>query len=163
MILFKDVKQNYPVYILDTNEMTFTQGKATAVSFPQLKMNPQSGRMESMVDVTVEANGTSATYSIPENLSITYAGNIVLATEKGGIASEVEAQKVNAEQALKAAERAKVVIEKAPDLLAELNPKYKAEQQTEKRFSKMENSISEMQEMMKQQQEMISKFIKELK
>ena len=28
MMLFKDIKQNYPVYILDKQEMTFKQGIA---------------------------------------------------------------------------------------------------------------------------------------
>lgn len=34
MLLFKDIKQNYPVYILDTQEFNIVQGKATQVSFP---------------------------------------------------------------------------------------------------------------------------------
>lgn len=163
MILFKDIKQNYPVYILNTQDMTLSQGKATAVSFPRMEMNRQSGRMENLIDITVEADGKSATYSIPESLSITYAGNIVLATEKAGLASEVEAQKTRAEQAMKAAERAKMVMEKAPDLLAELDPKAKADQQNEQRFSKMETTISEMEKTMRKQQEMIANFIKEFK
>lgn len=35
MLLFKDIKQNYPVYILDTQEFSLIQGKATQVSFPR--------------------------------------------------------------------------------------------------------------------------------
>lgn len=38
MLLFKDIKQNYPVYILDTQEFSLIQGKATQVSFPRLEM-----------------------------------------------------------------------------------------------------------------------------
>lgn len=37
MLLFKDIKQNYPVYILDTQEFSLIQGKATQVSFPRLE------------------------------------------------------------------------------------------------------------------------------
>jgi len=29
MLLFKEIKQNYPVYILDTQELELTQGKVT--------------------------------------------------------------------------------------------------------------------------------------
>ena len=34
-----------------------------------------------VVDVTIELNSKTATYTIPENLSITYAGDIVLSTD----------------------------------------------------------------------------------
>lgn len=98
MLLFKDIKQNYPVYILDTQEFSLIQGKATQVSFPQLEMNQKTGKTEMVVDVTIEANGKMATYAIPESHSVTYAGHLVLSTEKSGLASEVEAQKANGQQ-----------------------------------------------------------------
>jgi hypothetical protein len=103
MILLKDIKQNYPVYILDTQEFDIIQGKATQVSFPRLEMNQKTCKTEMVVDVTIEANGKIATYTIPENHSVTYAGHLVLATEKPGLASEVEAQKASAEQVLASA------------------------------------------------------------
>lgn len=44
MMLFKDIKQNYPVCILDKQEMTFKQGKVTNVSLPTIpKMTMQFG------------------------------------------------------------------------------------------------------------------------
>ena len=112
MILFKDIKQNYPVYILDTQEFDIIQGKATQVSFPRLEMNQKTGKTEMVVDVTIEANGKIATYTIPENHSVTYAGHLVLATEKPGLASEVEAQKASAEQVLASASKAQNIIKK---------------------------------------------------
>ena len=112
MILFKDIKQNYPVYILDTQEFDIIQGKATQVSFPRLEMNQKTGKTEMVVDVTIEANGKIATYTIPENHSVTYAGHLVLATEKPGLASEVEAQKASAEQVLASASKAQKIIKK---------------------------------------------------
>lgn len=68
MILFKDIKQNYPVYILDTQEFDIIQGKATQVSFPRLEMNQKTGKTEMVVDVTIEANGKIATY-IPKHVT----------------------------------------------------------------------------------------------
>ena len=154
MLLFKDIKQNYPVYILDTQEFSLIQGKATQVSFPRLEMNQKTGKTE------IEANGKMATYAIPESHSVTYAGHLVLSTEKSGLTSEVEAQKANAEQVLASASKAQNIIDKAPSLLAELNPMYKEKQETEQRFGKIEGSIGEMKELMKKQQEMMENFIK---
>ena len=112
MLLFKDIKQNYPVYILDTQEFSLIQGKATQVSFPRLEMNQKTGKTEMVVDVTIEANGKMATYAIPESHSVTYAGHLVLSTEKSGLTSEVEAQKANAEQVLASASKAQNIIDK---------------------------------------------------
>lgn len=160
MLLFKDIKQNYPVYILDTQEFSFVQGKASQVSFPRLDMNQKTGKTEMVVDVTIEANGKTATYTIPENHSVTYAGHLVLATEKAGLVGEVEAQKANAEQVLASAAKAQNIIDNAPALLAELNPIYREKQETEQRFGKIEKSINGMEELMKKQQEMMEAFIK---
>lgn len=55
MLLFKDIKQNYPVYILDTQEFSLIQGKATQVSFPRLEMNQKTGKVTNG-DVTYLAN-----------------------------------------------------------------------------------------------------------
>jgi hypothetical protein len=159
-MLFKDIKQNYPVYILDKHEFQITQGKATAVSFPRMEVNQKTGRTEMVVDVTVEVDGKTATYAIPENLSVTFAGNLVLSTDKQGLTGEVEALVANAEQIIASVPRANKIKAEAPAMLASLNPVYKEKQETEQRFGKIEGSISEMKELMKQQQEMMTNFIK---
>lgn len=159
-MLFKEIKQNYPVYILDKQEFQIIQGKATAVSFPRVEMNQKTGRTEMVVDVTVEANGKTATYSIPENLSVTFAGNLVLSTDKQGLTGEVEAMVANADQILASVQQAQKIKDTASAILADLNPVYKEKQETEKRFGKIEGSISDMKDMMQKQQKMMEEFIK---
>ena len=148
MLLFRDLKQNYPVYIFDNQEFVLTQGKAVEVGFPRLEMNPKTGKSEMVIDIAIEANGKKATYAIPENTSITWAGNLVLSTDKAGLVSEVEAAVERAKQVIAAAPNAQKIIDKSVSLLSELNPVYKEKQETEQRFSKIENSISRMEEMM---------------
>lgn len=58
------------------------------------------GQSQMVVDVTIEANSKTATYSIPENLSVTYAGDVVLSTDKQGLIAEVEQMKNTAERYL---------------------------------------------------------------
>ena len=148
MLQFKDIKQNYPVYILDKQDFRVIQGKATAVSFPRVEMNQKTGRSEAVIEVTVEADGKTATYTIPENLSVTFAGNLVLSTDKMGLTGEVEAMVASADQIISSVPHAKKIKEHAGTLLAELNPAYKAKQETEQRFGKIEGSIAELKEMM---------------
>jgi hypothetical protein len=145
---FKDLKQNYPVYILDKQTLTLTQGKAVAVGFPRMEMNPAAGKSGMVVDVSIVADGKTANYVIPENLSVTYAGNLVLSVDRQGLAGEVESMKVTAEQAIASLEQQKQILEKSTTLLAELNPTYREKQETEQRFSKIEASMGELKDML---------------
>lgn len=141
---FKDVKQSYSVYILNKQTMTIEGGKVMSVGFPHMDLNSKPTQM--VVDVTIESSGKTATYTIPENLSVTYAGDIVLSTDKQGLLYEVEAMKNSAEKVLESVPRQKEIIDKATSLLSELNPVYKEKQENEQRFSKMESSISRLEQ-----------------
>lgn len=146
-MLFKDIKQNYPVFILNKQDVTFSQGKVTSVSLPHMDNSNPMVMGKSVIDVAIETEGKSATYAIPENLSIVYAGDIVLSTDRDGITREVEAMKASAEQAIKNVERQKMIVEKSTSLLTELNPVFKERQENEQRMTKMENSIEELKNM----------------
>ena len=146
---FKDIKQNYPVHILDKQNITYTPGKVVSVSFPHMDNSSPMTMGKTVVDVVIEAAGKSATYTIPENMNIAYAGDLVLSTDKEGIIREVEAMKNTSEQYLKGIERTQEVLEKSTSLLAELNPEIKAKQENEQRLSNLENSMQELKEMMK--------------
>ena len=162
-MLFKDIKQNYPVYILDKQDLSVIQGKATSVSFPRMDMNPKIGKTEMVVDVTIEVNGKTGTYAIPENLSVTYAGNLVLSTDKQGLSGEIEAMKNNAEQILASVDRQKEILNKASSLLTELNPVYREKQETEKRFGVIETQVSEVKKSVDEIKDLVTSFLKEFK
>ena len=86
-MLFKDIKTGYPVYFLDKNDTTFYQGKVVSVAVPRYD-TPQpfcQGQQNGLVvDVTIEAKGTTKTYTIPETATVTYAANLILSTDKEG-------------------------------------------------------------------------------
>lgn len=160
---FKDIKQNYPVYILNKQDLSLIQGKAMSVSFPRMEVNQKTNKTEMVVDVTIEADGKTATYTIPESLSVTYAGNLVLSTDKTGLAGEIEAMKSIAEQVLASVDKQKEILKKSSSLLAELNPVYREKQETEKRFNAIEGTVTEMKGSIDELKGMITNFIKELK
>lgn len=142
-MLFKDIKQNYSVHILDKDKLTLSDGKAITVGFPRYDLTAKS----TVVDITVDVNGSTATYAIPESLSVTYAGNLVLSTDKEGLVREIEAMKTSAEQILASVDHQKEVIEKSSALLSELNPQFKEKQETEKRFANIESSVHKIEEL----------------
>lgn len=142
-MLFKDIKQNYSVYVLDKDKLSLSDGKAITVVFPRYDLTAKT----TVVDVTVDVSGKTATYAIPENLSVTYAGNLVLSTDKEGLVREVEAMRTSAEQIIASVDHQKEVIEKASVLLSELNPQFKEKQETEKRFANIESSVHKIEEL----------------
>lgn len=159
-MLFKDIKQNYPIHIFNKQDFRYTQGKATAVSFPKLEINPDTGKPEMMVSITIEAEGKTATYAIPENLSVSYANGLVFATDKSLLLAEAKSVKANAEQIIASVPKAQKIIDNAPAVFAELDSSFKEKQETEQRFGKIEGSISEMKGLIQSQQKMLEDFIK---
>lgn len=144
-MIFRDIKQGYPIYILNKHELTISHGKVASAGFPRLDTNPMTGKTEMVVDVTVDdGSGKTGSYVIPEGLSVTYAGDLVLSTEKSGLSGEVEAMRSAAEQALASVDRQREIVDKAGALLSELNPAYREKLENDKRFDALEGSVGEL-------------------
>ena len=143
---FKELKQGYPVYILDKEKLTVKQGKVVNVSFPRIDNQPTGRQM--VVDITLEQNGKNAVYTMPEDAAVVYANNLVLSTEQHCLAVEVEKMKADAERVLATVETQKEIIEVADDLLAQLNPSFKEKKETEQRFEKIESRLDKLIQLM---------------
>lgn len=173
---FKDIKPNFPIYILDKSSVELIKGKVTATTFPRPDTTQQNtnsmpngnygtvvppfgqNNQRMVIDLTIEAGGRSATYTVSDSASVNYAGNLIIATEPSLLASEVEAIYNTAEQGL-APERIKQLEQqrdKSKSLLAEINPTFKQQQEYDNRFKNLEGSVDELKELMKN-------FIKEFK
>ena len=52
---FKDVKQNYSIYILNKQDISITDGKVISVGFPHMDLNnkPTIGQSQMVIDVTI--------------------------------------------------------------------------------------------------------------
>lgn len=158
-MLFKDLKTGYQVYILHKGvNLKVNVGKVTAVSssrFPQTQGNFQT--MQMVVDVTIEEDGASKTYTIPDSLTVTYAGNdLVIATERSGVLKEVETIKTQNEDELGRIETRRKIVSECERILTEWNPQFKEKRETEERFAKLETSMTDLKSM-------LSGLIKELK
>lgn len=92
------------------------------ISTFRLEYKANNGLVTNGCRCNIEANSKTATYSIPENLSVTYAGDVVLSTDKQGLMAEVEQMKNTAEKILESVPKQKEVVDKTTVLLSELNP-----------------------------------------
>ena len=99
-----------------------------------------------IVDIDLNIEGKTVSYSIPENLDITYTNTgLVLATDPNKLINEVNLLNQEAKDQLAKKEYYENIINKTPDLLAELNPQLKEKQETDRRLNLMESSMSTMQ------------------
>ena len=156
-MLFKDLKIGYPVYIFHKDgEKRITQGKVTAISPSRLPQTPSIQTMQLVVDVTIDDGGSSRTYAIPDNTSVTYTNGLVLSTDRDGVIREVEILRNQCAEELAKIEEYRKSVSECEKILTEWNPVFREKRETEERFSKLETSMSDLKSMM-------SGLIKELR
>lgn len=156
-MLFKDLKIGYPVYIFHKDgEKRITQGKVTAISPSRLPQTPSLQTMQLVVDVTIDDGGSSRTYAIPDNSSVTYSNGLVLSTDREGVIREVEILRNQCADELAKIEEYRKSVSECEKILTEWNPVFREKRETEERFSKLETSMSDLKSMM-------SGLIKELR
>lgn len=155
-MLFKDLKPGYPVYMLIKEDgIKSVLGKVINVSKPYLP-TMQQGQMNAAytaqmgVDVTIEAEGKTKTYFIPETLSVTYTNNnnIVISTDKEGILKDVEATKNQSLEIVNSVEKHKTIVEGCDRILEEWNPAFAEKKEQEKRISGLENEVKGLSKML---------------
>lgn len=151
---FKDVKQGQPIFILDKSEMKIIQGKVVNNIY-HVDSNNNFGSVFTQQsntmcrDITIESNGKSNIYVIPESLETTKAGNIVLSTNSEALIKEVNNICDDAKEKLANREYYQMVVDKTPELLVTLNPALKKEQETETRLKAVEGSVQEVRDLVK--------------
>jgi len=151
-MLFKDMKPGYPVYLLDKENMKAATGKIVNIGqphFPSPAGNiPQTAQM--FVDVTVESDKQTRTYSIPDTLSVTYAGALVLSTDREGILRDVEAMKSRSEEALNEVGRHRNTIAECDRILEEWNPAFAEKKRQDERISGLETEVKGLGSMLRE-------------
>lgn len=166
MLQFKDVKQNSNIYILNKNTVEVTAGKVSSASFPKMEYNPQTRQQQMMITFSIEANGKSSTYVIPESATAVTAGDLVIAAEREGLLHDVESLNSASDQFLNSVdnlvEHHRMVKQRAASLLSELNPIYREKQETEKRFNNIEDRFNNFERKVDGMSQMLESFIKKM-
>lgn len=148
-MLFKDLKSGYPVYFLDREVIKAYQGKVISISVPRYDMQKNNVNAPMVVDVTIDADGQTRTYTISENATTTYAGHIVLSTERDGIIREVEAMKAQKEDAIAQEEKNHEELSRMIILLEEWNPALAEKRKQDERINTIEQEVKNIGQQLK--------------
>ena len=149
-MLFKELKSNYPIFLLDRATLSFEQARVMNVqpNYQSVNMN----RIE--VNVTIQnKEGKQNTYAVADSEQSAYAGNLFISTSKDSIINEVNALKNASEEVLSKVEEHKQTVEKCKNLLAELDTTFRDQQKTNERLNQMENKLDEIFKFVKSQKQ----------
>lgn len=149
-MLFKELKSNYPIFLLDRATLSFEQARVMNVqpNYQSVNMN----RIE--VNVTIQnKEGKQNTYAVADSEQSAYAGNLFISTSKDSIINEVNALKNASEEVLSKVEEHKQTVEKCKNLLAELDTSFRDQQKTNERLNQMESKLDEIFKFVKSQKQ----------
>lgn len=145
---FKELKQGYSVYILDKDDMSVKQAKVVNVSTPHIDKKTFELGAALVVDVMLDVDGVTSTYTLKEDTETGYAQSTVITTDKQAVIREVEVVKTQSEDALSQVDVHKDRLQKCNDILAEYNPAIREKREIDERFGKLEGSIDELKAML---------------
>lgn len=140
-MLFKDLKQGQTIYAIDRKNAEYIEGRVEETpSLPHY-----DNRQPTMtVDVKLSLKGEQRVYSIPENLSVTYAGDLCIATDQKDLISIVKDMEKKADEAIADYPRQKEVKDKCKKLALDLDPSLKARMESEDRLNRLEEKQEKM-------------------
>lgn len=144
---FKEINKGSLVYMLDKSTMTVTKGNVQAVSLPRYDMNSTSPSSLGMViDVTIQADGNSGQYVVKDTAETVYAndGCLLITPNINNVLTELRYIKAQSEDVISSVDKHKDTVDKCSKLLEELDPVFKKDQVTEKRFAEIEQAISKL-------------------
>lgn len=165
--MLSGLRTGVPVYVLYKNEPRFAVGKVAQVSnqYPpqfnfQQPLNP--GNMGMMVDLSIEVDGKTETYpKIPINSTIAEFPDkgVILSETRDGIVNEVNVIRNASQTAIDQVDVHKRIIESCDQLLLDLNPQLKHEQEQAGKIARLEERLAGMSDQIAALTGMLSKSL----
>lgn len=152
--MFKDLKPGLQMLILDKSAtpMKCHSGKVVKVSMPRVEMPKMDGSVpfpsfqmqDRVVDLTVEYDGKTSTFVVPENSNVAYGDAVTLACTEEPIVNEVKSRMKESADIVDSYEYHKANIEECKSILATISPQYAETKQQDKRMTALEGELAEI-------------------
>ena len=165
--MLSGLRQGTPVYVLYKNEPRFAVGKVAQVSnqYPpqfnfQQPINPNT--MGMMVDLSIEVDGKTETYPrIPINSSIAEFPDkgVILSETRDGIVNEINVIRNASQTAIDQVDLHKRIIASCDQLLLDLNPQLKHDQEQANKIARLEEQLAGMSEQIAAMTGLLSKSL----
>lgn len=156
---FQNLRNNHQIYILHKDAApTLEIGKITHISVPVPKYGTNSMYNDLVLDITAEVDGRSTNFQkLPANGEIAdFGNNVVVATSKEAMSSEVTSLKQRSLDILNSVEQHQSIILGCDEILQVLNPEIAEKQRQEQENKALREEINSLKEM-------FSEFINQFK
>ena len=147
---FQNLRNNHLIYILHKDAApTLEIGKITHMSVPVPKYGTNSMYNDLVLDITAEVEGKSTNFQkLPANSDIAdFGNNLVVATSKEAMSSEVMSMKQRSTDILNSIEQHQSVIHGCDEILKVLNPEIAEKQRQEQENKALREEINSLKEM----------------
>lgn len=150
---FQNLRNNNQIYILKKDNIPALEiGKVTHVTVPVPKYGNTSMYNDFVLDVTVEVDGKSTNFQkIPASNDIAdFGNNIVIATTKEAMNSEILSMKQRSLDIINSMEYHQNIISGCDEILQTLNPEIAEKQRQEQENKQLREEINSLKEMVQE-------------
>ena len=163
--MLSGLRPGTPVYVLYKNEPRFATAKVVSISnqYPQFNyQQPLNPGQNVAVDIAIEVNGKTETYQrIPLNSTIAEFPDkgVLISETREGIINEVNAIRGTSQAALEQVEAHKRVIASCDQLLFDLNPQLRKDQEQAEEIATLKQQLAGMSDQIAALTGMLSKSL----
>ena len=164
-MIFKELKQGFPLYVLNVNTMDVGTGTVSRVAGPHItndKKKLANGQLMMVVDVSATMGNNTLNFELQENASNTMSddGQFLISPNQEDIANGVRMVKTRCEEYIRNEQHYKELIQKCDALLPQLDPMYRQSIDNEARFTSMQATIDKQSKDIQDMKEMLTKLLK---
>lgn len=162
---FKELKQGFPLYVLNVNTMEVGTGTVTFVGQPHVTQDKQKlakGQIQMVIDVTANFGNQSQTIELADSLSSTMSndGQLLITPNQSDVANGMRMIKARCEEYIRNEQHYKELIVKCDEQLPNFDPLYKQSMASEARFSEMQSTIDRQSKDIADMKKMLSELVK---
>lgn len=147
---FQNLRNNHQIYILHKDAIPSLEiGKIINVSVPVPKYGNNSMYNDLVLDITADVEGRATNFQkLPANSEIAdFGNNVVVATSKDAMNSEVMSMKQRSLDILNSIEQHQSIIKGCDEILKILNPEIVEKQRQEEENKALREEINSLKEM----------------
>lgn len=162
---FKELRQGFPLYVLNVNTMEVGTGTVTFVGQPHVTQDKQKlakGQIQMVIDVTANFGNQSQTIELADSLSSTMSndGQLLITPNQSDVANGMRMIKARCEEYIRNEQHYKELIVKCDEQLPNFDPLYKQSMTSEARFSEMQSTIDRQSKDIAEMKKMLSELVK---
>lgn len=140
--MFSALRQGALVYILDKSEKpSIKTGQVEGVTQP--RFNPQAGFGQTVVDISVKIGMDKKDFvGVPSNATIHSSGSITISESRESMIQEINSMLRTSKSVLESVEYNKNVIETCEEMLKEIDPDFKKQQEQDDTINNLKEEMS---------------------